>query len=71
MIIIFFTGTRLPKFVRLVQGQKCNKEYFITEMLEEINREWNYSAQCWIAKAMKIHVDNSQVYSVLETAEKI
>jgi hypothetical protein len=71
MIILFFTGIRLLKLVRLPQGQQCNKERFVNETLAKSNEECNHGAGSRITKTVKIHMDNSRVPNALETAEKI
>jgi hypothetical protein len=66
-----YTGLRLLKLMRFSQGQKCNKDYFIYEILDGSNKEYNRGAGGQITKTMKIHMDNSRVQNALETAEKI
>jgi hypothetical protein len=66
-----FTGTRLPILVHLPQGQKCNKESLIEQILEEMNAERNHGRVCRITKINKIHLDNSRVHNAPETAEKM
>jgi hypothetical protein len=55
MVTIFFTGNRLVKLVSLRQGQKCHKEYFISEIFEGINQECNHGRGYSVIKTMKIH----------------
>jgi hypothetical protein len=71
MIAIVFLGTRLLKLVYLLQGQKCNKEYFTNAILEGMNKECNRGAGCRIIKTMKIHMDNSRGHSAREKTEKV
>jgi hypothetical protein len=71
MITIFFTGNRLARLVYLTQGQKYNKEYFINEILEGINRGLNGGAGTRTTKTLKIHMDNCQVRNALDTADKL
>jgi hypothetical protein len=58
MITIFFTGNRLARLVYLSQGQKYNKEYFINEILEGINRGLNGGAGTRTTKTLKTPMDN-------------
>jgi hypothetical protein len=59
MITIFCTGTRLLKLGHASQEQKCNKKYFLNEILDETNEECNHGTGCRITKTMKIQMDNS------------
>jgi hypothetical protein len=60
MIKLFVLDIRLLKLVHLPQAKKCNKKYFINELLEEIHEECKHWAGCRITKAMKIHMDNDE-----------
>jgi histone-lysine N-methyltransferase SETMAR len=71
MITIFFAGNRLAGLVHLPQGQKYNKEYFINEILEEINRGLNGGAGTRTTKILKIDMDNCRVHNALDTADKL
>jgi hypothetical protein len=71
IITVGFTDARLLRFLHLLQGQKCNKDNFINEILTQINKEYNHGAGHGVTKKMKIHMDNSRVHNTLETAEKI
>jgi hypothetical protein len=45
MIIMFFTGTQLLRLVHWPESQKWKKEYFINEIRESVNPEYNRGAR--------------------------
>jgi histone-lysine N-methyltransferase SETMAR len=71
MITIFFTANRLMRLVYLPQGQKCNKEHFINEILEGINDECNHDTGYRVTKTLKIHMDNCRVHNAMEASQAI
>jgi hypothetical protein len=71
MITIFFTGNRFLRLVYLPQRQKCNKEYFISEVLEGMNQECNQGARSKVTKMMKIHMENRRVQNAPETWQEM
>jgi hypothetical protein len=71
MVTIFFTANRLLKLVYLPQGQKYNKEYFISEILEGINEECNHVTGYRVTKMMTIHMDNCRVHNSWKHCRKL
>jgi histone-lysine N-methyltransferase SETMAR len=67
MITIFFTGRRLLRLVYLPQGQKYNKEYFVSEILQGIGDACNHGHGNRGTKSMKIHMDNCRVHNAADT----
>jgi histone-lysine N-methyltransferase SETMAR len=71
MITIFFIANRLLKLTYLPQGEKYNKEYFLNEILEGINRECNQGTRYSVTKTTKIHLNDCRVHDTLETKQAI
>jgi bifunctional N-acetylglucosamine-1-phosphate-uridyltransferase/glucosamine-1-phosphate-acetyltransferase GlmU-like protein len=71
MMTIVFTTTRLVRLVHLPQGQKCNQEYFINDVLEGLREESDHVAGYRVTKPTEIHMDNSRVHNSLETTDKM
>jgi histone-lysine N-methyltransferase SETMAR len=63
MVTIFFTGERLLNLAQLPRGQKYNGEYFVKEILEDINATCNQGAGYRHTKHMSIHMDNCRVHN--------